>query len=192
MFGTQKLTTLLILIGVTFGVGRLGAEESVAAESTPTKTTAIKAAGGVLTLQVPSDWEKKQARSNIIEHEYWAPATEGDDVGGRMTTMRAGGSVKANLDRWRGQIKVEGDAPEVETFEVAGQTVHVLDQKGTYMDRRGPFAPATARENYRVIGAIVELKSGGLYFLKFYGPAATINQHADSFRALLKGINVNK
>ena len=77
---------------------------------------------------------------------------------------------------------------EIEKKEVDGMTVHLVDLQGTYNDRRGPFAPGVRRENYRMLGAIVEGKSG-LYFLKFYGPKKTMKAHEEAFQKIIDSIN---
>jgi hypothetical protein len=38
-----------------------------------------------------------------------------------------------------------------------------------------------------MLAAIVEGPDGN-YFLKFYGPAATVEQHADGFRTMIEGM----
>jgi hypothetical protein len=43
------------------------------------------------------------------------------------------------------------------------------------------------RPDYRMLAAIVEGPDGN-YFLKFYGPAATVEQHADGFRTMIEGM----
>ena len=102
--------------------------------------------------------------------------------------MSAGGSVKANVDRWRDQFVADDAKPKIEKKEVDGMTVHLVDLQGTYNDRRGPFAPGVRRENYRMLGAIVEGKSG-LYFLKFYGPKKTMKAHEVAFQKIIDSIN---
>ena len=121
---------------------------AVADDTTEAKVTTIEAARGTLTLEVPSGWQRKAA-IRIIEHEFSAPPADGDESAGRLTMMSAGGSVKANIDRWRSQFAApDAQKALVKTKEVRGMKVHLVDLKGTYNDRRGPFAPAVARDNY--------------------------------------------
>jgi len=181
-----------------FVSGKLGIA-SVRAEDTEAgtdagagKATDIQAAEGQLTLSVPGDWARKQPTVNMIEHEYAAPAAEAGQADGRLTMMLAGGSLDANIQRWVGQFSAgkDGKKPEAkrESLKAGEQKVEWVDIEGTYQDRRGPLAPAVARDNYRMLGAIVETKGGGLFFLKFYGPKATMDKHAAAFRAMVEGI----
>jgi hypothetical protein len=156
-------------------------------------TTEIKAAEGRLTIHVPAEWQRKQPAIQMIEHEYQAEAGEPGAAAARMTMMMAGGSVKANLDRWKSQFQMAADGPKPteSTLESDGQKVHLIDMQGTYLDRRGPFAPPTPRDDYRMLGAVVEVKGGGLFFVKFYGPTATIAKHASAFESMVKSVKAN-
>ena len=81
---------------------------------------------------------------------------------------------------------------------VAGCSVTIVDIPGTYLDQPGgPFAggPTVKRPGYRMLAAIVETPKGadgqssnGNYFLKFYGPAATVERHAAGFQKMIEGM----
>ena len=113
-----------------------------------------------------------------------------------MTVMGAGGTVAANIDRWCGQFaQPDGsntkDKTTTKSLKVAGCTVTIVDIPGTYKDMPGgPFAggEAVERPDYRMLAAIIETPAAGNYFLKFYGPAATVAQHADGFRKMIEGL----
>ncbi len=148
----------------------------------------IEAARGTLTLELPAAWPKKQAASRILEHEFSAPPAEGEETAGRLTMMSAGGSVKANVDRWRGQFASNDVQPKIEKKVVDGMPVHVVDLQGTFNDRPRPFGPGVRRDNYRMFGVIVEGKAG-LYFIKFYGPKKTMDTHEEAFRKVIDSID---
>lgn len=167
-------------------------KSDAASEKKEAELVKIEAAEGRLSIPVVAAWASKKPAITMIEHEYAASASDKNSADGRLTMMMAGGSVDANVDRWLGQFSKgpDGQPPQVkrETLQVNGQAVELVDVEGTYQDRRGPGAPAVARDNYRMLGAIVSVKGGGLYFLKFYGPKATMAEHADGFRAMVEGI----
>lgn len=147
---------------------------------------------GKYSMQAPKDWEQKQPTVRIIAYEFAAPAADGDATDGRLTVMGAGGTIDQNVQRWYGQFtQPDGsntaDKAKVDKKAIAGQTVHTVDISGTYKDQRGPFAPAVERENYRMLGAIVETKEGNVFF-KFYGPQKTIAKHADAFWAMINSL----
>lgn len=149
---------------------------------------------GGFTLTAPAKWVRQKPKSQIVAYEFAAPAAKGDENDGRLTIMAAGGGVKANLERWYGQFtQPDGSSTakkaKVEEKKVAGQTVHLVDIPGTFLDKPSPFAPgpATERENYRMLGAVIATPGGDIY-LKFYGPAATIEAETDAFREMVDGL----
>ncbi|MBM3954897.1 MAG: hypothetical protein FJ309_09830 [Planctomycetes bacterium] len=156
---------------------------------------AFRIGDGAFSLEAPAGWTRVQPKSTIVETEFAIPS-EGDAPAGRMTVMGAGGSVQANIDRWYGQFtQPDGSATKdkavTKTVKIAQCTVTMVDVAGTYKDApAGPFAGGKAvdRAGYRMLAAIVETPAAGIYFLKFYGPAATVSKHADGFRAMVEGL----
>ena len=151
-------------------------------------------ADGAFSLTAPAAWKRKQPRSRIVAYEFGLPAAKDDAVDGRLTIMAAGGSIEANVNRWIGQfVQPDGTATkeraQTSHKEIAGQQVHFVDIAGTYQDQpRGPFGPAVARENYRMLGAIIALKGKGNYFVKLYGPHKTVSAAAKPFREFVESL----
>ena len=54
----------------------------------------------------------------------------------------------------------------------------------------GPFAGGQSidRQNYRMMAAIIETPDKGNYFIKFYGPATTVEASADGFQKMIEGM----
>ncbi len=176
---------LAAVLAVFSCLAPIGAQASEPDEGAP-----VEIGGFVMT--APANWEKKQPRVRIIEHEFAVPATEGDETDGRVTVMMAGGSIEANLDRWYGQFKQpdgssSAEAAQIDEREIAGQDVHLVDISGTYLDRRGPMAPAVERTDYRMLAAIVATR-GGNYYIKFYGPQKTVADNAEAFEEMIDGL----
>ena len=151
-------------------------------------TTTIRLAEGALTLKVPKSWEKRQPRFRIIEYEFAVEPPEGKGEAGRVTIMGAGGSVAANIDRWKGQFAKVARSEEAE-FNVGKVKVRIVDLEGTFRERRGgPFsgAPAKLRSDYRMLGAIIVTPNKGQYFIKITGPKATLAKQKDALKEMLK------
>ena len=55
---------------------------------------------GDFKVTAPAAWKQQQPKSQILSHEFSAPAAEDDKTDGRLTVMQAGGSIDANIDRW--------------------------------------------------------------------------------------------
>jgi hypothetical protein len=159
------------------------------------KDEKITLAEGNLTLTVPATWEKKEPTVRIIEAEYAIPAAEGDANGGRLTIMAAGGSIEQNIERWIGQFTQPGgksskDAAKQEQTTIDGQTVHFVDISGTFKDQRGPFAPASVYQDYRMLAAIISTENSGRYFVKLTGPQKTIAANEEAFRKTIESLDV--
>lgn len=165
-------------------------------------TQAITLADGKLLLKAPAEWKAVPPKSQIVQFEFAAPASEAKaDNQARITVMGAGGSIADNISRWYAQFEqpdgsATKDKSKAEKLEVAGQTIHLVDIPGTFKDSGGgPFfqqRPPVMRENYRMLGAIIETKDMGQHFLKITGPAATVEKLKDGFRKMLDGLEVKK
>ena len=157
--------------------------------TTAEEDTLFSVSEGQITMKAPPGWMKQEPRVRMIEAEFSIPAVEGDAIEGRCTVMAAGGTVQANIDRWVAQF-TKTHRNRTEKKDIAGQEVHLVDLAGTYKDQRGPFAPAELREDYRVLGAIIVTQNRGQYFVKFYGPQATVSAHEKAFREMLNSLQV--
>ena len=165
------------------------------AQAVADKAAAFTIADGGFSLAAPADWKRMPPKSRIVETEFEIPGA-GEAAAGRMTVMGAGGTVAANIDRWCGQFsQPDGsdtkDKTTTKKLTLAGCAVTLVDIPGTYKDMPGgPFAggPAVERPNYRMLAAVIETPDAGNYFLKFYGPAATVAEHADGFRKMIEGL----
>lgn len=168
---------------------------ATAATAADVATPGFEIAAGSLSLEAPDGFERVRPSSGMVETEFKIPSA-GDLPPGRMTVMGAGGSIEANIDRWCGQFSQPdgGDTKEKvarKDLKVAGCGVTIVDIPGTYLDKPGgPFAggPTVERPGYRMLAAIVQTPEAGNYFLKFYGPSATVEKHADGFRTMIEGM----
>jgi len=185
----RMLASAIALIVVCFCVG------VARAQAVADDVRAFTIANGAYSLEAPTGWKQVPPKSGIVETEFAVPS-DGDAAPGRMTVMGAGGSVQANVDRWYGQFtQADGSATKdkatTKTLKLAGCTVTLVDVAGTFKDMPGgPFAggQAVERPDYRMLAAIVETPEKGSYFLKFYGPGATVAKHADGFRKMVEGL----
>jgi hypothetical protein len=187
-----------VVLGAALLLLVVGAAAPARAQAVAEEARAFTLGDGSLSLEAPASWKRVQPKSGIVETEFAIPSA-GDLPPGRMTVMGAGGSVQANVDRWYGQFsQPDGSATKdkatTKTLKLAGCTVTLVDVSGTYKDMPGgPFAGGKTieRPDYRMLAAIVETPEQakqGSYFLKFYGPAATVAQEADGFRKMIEGM----
>jgi hypothetical protein len=97
-----------------------------------------------------------------------------------------GGSVEANIERWKGQFTSSGKpAPAIVSRRTArGVAMTTVDVAGEYSGLGGPMAASKPVPGYRLLGAIVE-GPGGNIFVKFAGPARTIAANKAKYDVLL-------
>jgi hypothetical protein len=149
----------------------------------------LELAGGKLLMIAPSNWEKVPPKSGIVQHEFRAPKEAKEDAA-RITIMQASGGIDANIDRWVGQFEgVEKKDAKIEKKEVAGSKIHIVDIAGTFKESMGggPFAPGPVkkRENYRMLGVIIETKDAGTTFIKMTGEQPIVEQLSEGFKKSL-------
>jgi hypothetical protein len=179
----------LVAMGLIISIASARAQDKAAG-------TSFTIGEGAVALTAPASWTKKEPTSRIIEAEFAIPPAGGDASPGRLTAMGAGGSVEQNVDRWIGQFVGPGGTPpkpQRDKATVSGAQVEIVDLAGTYKDSPGgPFAggKTVMRDNYRMLGAIIQTKEKGNYFLKLYGPKATIDANAGAFQEMVKGLKV--
>jgi len=165
------------------------AKEAVA--DAPTAEIKVFESGKLI---VPAEFQKSAAKSRIIEHEFSVSMGEGDDAPtARVTMMRAGGGVEANIDRWKGQFSgAEKKVEETEESDSGPWKVYTVKISGEYSERMGggPFAGGrmVKRDDYAMMGAILVEPQGRQYFVKMIGPKSVIDQNEKRFKKMVKSV----
>ncbi|MGI9468920.1 MAG: hypothetical protein ACR2OA_17520 [Rubripirellula sp.] len=186
----MTIDSKVALIWIAAGVMGLFSLNSAHAEDAKQSVSVF----GEGKITVPADFKRVEPKSRIIQHEFQAKAGEGDDVKtARVTMMAAGGDVKANIQRWQGQFAGgDQDARKTEEMKVGKWQVYVVDVNGNYAERvGGPFAGGKVvnRENYAMVGVILEDPNGRKFFLKMIGPAEVVKANRKAFVGMAKGID---
>lgn len=188
---------ILCSLPVLVMVGILSFGTLVTADEETKKPATLELADGKLTLVLPEKWERKPPASRIVDHEFAAPAVEGDPAEARITVMGAGGGIQANVDRWIGQFEQPDgsdsrDKTKVEKKRISDTDVYVVSVTGNYKDRPGggPFTqtPVVVREDYRMLSAIVATERQGHYFIKMYGPRKTVDAQEEAFAEMVASL----
>ncbi|MDA8563759.1 hypothetical protein N9L06_04830, partial [Mariniblastus sp.] len=106
--GFRFLLTVVASMLVSVPTQAIGQEGSASKEGSAAKSgaavmgkpaakpTEVKLADDKLSLTAPGTWESVKPRSRILEAELKVPATEEGVKDGRITMMRAGGSIPEN------------------------------------------------------------------------------------------------
>jgi len=104
-----------------------------------------------------------------------------------------GGGVEANIERWIGQVEIEGE-PERGAFAAGdpgqdGVRVTWVDAAGTLKPSGMGMGPTEPQPGSRLLGAVVE-GPGGPWFFKATGPDETLAAARGDFLAMLRAARV--
>jgi hypothetical protein len=146
----------------------------------------------------PDGWKTGEAKPMRAATYTIAPVS-GDTANAECVVYffgaQQGGSVEANLDRWKGQVVAPGGKPsdaKIAKRTIHGLTLTTIDASGDYTGMGGPMAASkSVQNNYRLLGAIVE-GPGGNVFIKFTGPAKTVAASQAKFERLLNSFEKEK
>ncbi len=137
----------------------------------------------------PVGWRRVTPSSSMRRAQYSVPGPGGEaEVTVFYFGTGQGGSVEDNLRRWHGQFEAATGAPPPPPDERRtshGLTVHVTRRQGRYAGMAMPGgAPATAHDDYALLGAIVETPDGP-WFFKMTGPRTTVEAAGRGFDDLV-------
>jgi hypothetical protein len=175
------------LLAFTPGCSKKGSSQS--SNVALTKEALEQTAAGV-TWSYPSRWTKGGPRTMRIV-TYVVPAAEGDPEAAECAVSYfgsgAGGDVEMNIQRWVGQFD-GSPVPVRKEDKVSGMSIAKVEIAGAYLAPAGPMmASQGKKENFKLLGAIVEAPEGKLFF-KLTGPAKTVQGAAAELDALLGSI----
>jgi hypothetical protein len=152
-------------------------------------------AGGV-AWTVPAGWEAgPEHQMRIATYRIHAIAGDPEDAECAVYFFGTGqgGTVEANLDRWKGQFTgPDGQSPvpaEINKRVINGLKVSTLAVSGTYGGAGGMMGQAPSpKPHYRMQAAIIEAPQG-LVFFKLAGPLNTVAAAENDFNALLGSVH---
>ena len=107
--------------------------------------------------------------------------------------MRAGGSLDANVNRWRGQMGLE-PATEAEiaaltTRPLFGIPAYIVDVTGAFKG----MGAAEAQADYRLLGLILPVgQTGQSLFVKMIGPQQLVADNESNFHAFCDSLRINR
>jgi hypothetical protein len=137
---------------------------------------------------------KRVPPSNAMRKaSFVVPRASGDSEDGELSVFYfgpgQGGSIDANVDRWVGQFgEVKPGQVHRADREANGLKQHTVElDSGTFSAGGMMGGSSKPKENFGLVGGIVESPSGA-YFFKMTGPAKTIKQAKPDFYKLLDSI----
>ncbi len=154
-----------------------------------------------LSWSLPSRW-KLGPRRRMRVATYLIPAKSNPRApGGECSVFyfgkRQGGSIIANLSRWKRQFRpAQGQQKlameKIKQFKIKGLSVATIELKGTFLFSPRPMSPSKIpRPNHHMLGAIVNAPQG-LVFFKCVGPMSVMLPAQHEFQALLQSFRTKK
>lgn len=143
---------------------------------------------------VPSGWSARTPTSSMRLAEYTTPS-RGDSDGAEVIVyffgVGQGGSVDANLARWKNQFSNPDGAPvmaRVVRDSTGAFRLTIASYHGTYARGIGAGStPEKARPNHGLIAVVAETPKGTLFF-QMFGPIASVEAQRDTYLAFIKGM----
>jgi gluconolactonase len=159
---------------------------------TPAETSGGTSAGtrtesyGVLKLEVPASWKKKEATRPMRVGELEIPAVEGDAEPSEVVVFhfpRGVGGVEENVRRWIRQFGAEGRNVEVRSGKCPAGAYTLVDLRGTYNKPVGPPAAGQSQAvpGSRVVQVMISTDDGP-FTLRLAGPEKTVSAALPAFR----------
>ncbi|MBL9076482.1 MAG: hypothetical protein JNL08_03195 [Planctomycetes bacterium] len=122
--------------------------------------------------EVPAGWQPVAGTQRLLHHSFGS--------GGEVYVSQLGGTMRAMLDIWRGEIAGAGQLSEAEFAAVPkvpmlGGQAHLLDVAGDYRSMGGKQIPGG-----RLLVAAIE-QDGAIVFAKLFGTAADVEAQREGF-----------
>ena len=143
------------------------------------------------TATVPKTWTPRPPASKMRLAEYAAGAPGGAEVVVYFFGPSQGGTVNANLTRWKAQFSNPDGSPVVEKISREKPGVFPLtiaEYHGTYARGIGAgSAPQDALPNHVLMAVIAETPKGSVIF-QLFGPAAAADAQGAAFLAFVRSL----
>jgi hypothetical protein len=133
-----------------------------------------------LAWDVPSAWTRVAEPRPMRLATYRVPRAPGDPAEPELSITRAGGTLEANIQRWKAQFsRSPGATTGLRRQQtVNGIVVTILELRGTYLGRASSDEPAAAGEppkaDYAMVVVVAHL-AGAPYFFKLLGPQRSVD-----------------
>ena len=194
-FADFVVRPFLILLFLAAFVGCDRSDESITvyrtpkAPQTPTAETQPAALNGPASTEVhwtpAAGWEEQPA-SGFRKGSFLVRGADGKTADVSIISFpEAAGGVLANINRWRGQLKLAPIADERD----AGTTLPANGHDILSVDLVSEQAITPDGAKSRILGGILPL-NGETWFFKMMGPDALVESQRDAFKQFLQSVHV--
>jgi len=177
----RPLVRWLALVVLLAGCGEeVGRREVTRPGRVPLEQTAAERFGFSFVWARPDGWTTQPQTPMRLASFEVGPEAE-------CSLSVAGGTVEANIARWRRQMGQgpagEGEMTSAERVELFGEAAPLVVIEGTFEDMTG-----AQHEDWTLVGAIQEHHPGELVFVKMIGPTASVAPQRERFEAFCRSI----
>jgi len=130
-----------------------------------------------VTFSKPEEWT--ETPGNAMRLASFSAKPEGGAVDISVTRLGGGGDELSNVNRWRGQVKLEEITKE--TLEADSVSMKIDGRDGTYVEAIGP--------EEGILAAIVS-DGDAKWFFKAQGPVAGIDAERERFKQFLSTVKL--
>ena len=142
---------------------------------------------GVLTIDVPETWKKREPKSKMRLAEFEIPPVGGDREAGELVVFyfgtRGAGGLQANVARWVAQFESEGREVRTYSGKATAGSYALVDLAGTYNKPVGPPIQRRSKRtpDARVVNVFLQTEKGDC-FLKLAGGKNTVSANLGLLR----------
>ncbi|HEY8075766.1 MAG TPA: hypothetical protein VIF62_16685 [Labilithrix sp.] len=161
---------------------------STASVASPTPASDASTAGPAdVAYDAPAAWTNVPTNNPMRKATFAIPKVAGDSEDAEMTVSLAFGGVTPNVQRWSQQF--QGATPKMERRHPNGLDVTVVELEGMYISG-GPIMGGAGKpkDNWALLGAIVQGADNKLHFFKLVGPSKTVKAAKKDFDALVSSM----
>lgn len=172
---TEKMSETKMLVAMVSNESLTGNAAMSAAP--PSASTASPRKSSNVAYDLPEGWRESPGNSMrlvslAVDHEAGTSEIS-------VIRLPGGGDVLPNINRWRGQVKL--DPVDTEELKASLEEIKVDGQSGNLTFLEGP--------EQSILAAIVE-KDGVKWFYKMQGPTPAVKAEQAHFREFLKSVKI--
>jgi hypothetical protein len=142
----------------------------------------------------PATWRQTPSSSSMRLAQFTIPGSRASEVAAEVVVYYfgpdQGGSVEANLARWKGQFSSPDGRPVYERIaKDNGGTfpMTIAEYRGTYARGIGQGNAAAAKPNQVLVAVIAETPKGALFF-QLFGDIAQATPHTDALVKMVRAL----
>lgn len=142
---------------------------------------------------VPAGWVSRPASSNMRLAEFVIPSADSSpdaEVVIYFFGKGQGGTVAANLARWKAQFSMPDGSPVYESVtrdSTGAFPLTIAEYRGTYARGIGAGDAANAKSGQALVAGVAETPRGTL-FIQLFGPVDRVTAARPAFVRFVKGL----